>query len=163
MLDDRVPPRPEPSDALAIVEKAHALWAKSVENYECNAPQNWLEKGHAVAARDALALVAAELRARVPPRGGEEPLELSLKPPAGSAERDALTKVVIPMSEYRQLSARIAELEAVLRKLLADCAPLAWTKRPGEPANLPPYWSFVPTDAVSCARRVLEGARGAGQ
>ena len=48
-----------------------------------------------------------------------------------------------------------AELVAI-RALIAACEPIAWTKRPGEPENLKPYWSFVATDLVDAARNELD-------
>jgi hypothetical protein len=47
--------------ALSIVERASILWAKSVENYERNAPHNTGSKAACVAARDALQAAAYEI------------------------------------------------------------------------------------------------------
>lgn len=82
--------------ALAIVEKARALWAKSADNYECSAPHDTGAKAACVAARDALSAVAAEIRelARGVAVRGELPSEPIWEPNEEGLDEGALDAAV---------------------------------------------------------------------
>jgi hypothetical protein len=78
-----------------------------------------------------------EFERHVEPLKADAEFTLTLKPP-GSAERDAITKVVIPMTEYRALVARVAELERGLRP--QGSAPLEGGREPLQRDWEADYW-----------------------